>query len=218
MANEAKYWILANEAAKQIGWLPEVIFTQWSWETARFTSHILQTNNNIAGMTWTPNCGYPKGSARPANEGGYYIKYPSVVEGYVSFIKKNHRYDNVRTGKTPEAQFDLIAKNGWADDKNYAAELKGRHQENIKAGIYKLPRENAPDYPGHVIKLNDTDTLSVKNIQKALGLVADGVFGPKTDAAVKAFQKAHGLTVDGQVGPSTWDKLFFCQIVDIRQK
>jgi HK97 family phage prohead protease len=34
-------------------------------------------------------------------------------------------------------------------------------------------------------------------------LKTDGVFGPKTLAAVKAFQKAHGLTADGLAGPVT---------------
>ena len=35
-------------------------------------------------------------------------------------------------------------------------------------------------------------------------MTVDGMFGPKTEAAVKAFQKAKKLTVDGMVGPKTW--------------
>jgi len=36
----------------------------------------------------------------------------------------------------------------------------------------------------------------------------DGVFGPKTEAAVKAFQTDQGLVVDGIVGRNTWKALF----------
>jgi hypothetical protein len=46
-------------------------------------------------------------------------------------------------------------------------------------------------------------TDSVRTLQKKLGVKADGVYGPKTRAAVKRFQRANGLDVDGVAGPQT---------------
>jgi cell wall-associated NlpC family hydrolase len=44
---------------------------------------------------------------------------------------------------------------------------------------------------------------AVAAAQRALGIGADGVFGPQTRRAVLAFQAAHGLAVDGVIGPVT---------------
>ena len=48
---------------------------------------------------------------------------------------------------------------------------------------------------------------SVKNLQKALGVTADGIFGENTEAAVKKFQSKNGLMPDGIVGEKTWASL-----------
>ena len=47
----------------------------------------------------------------------------------------------------------------------------------------------------------------VKQIQEALFLLADGIYGAMTEDAVKVFQRENGLTVDGIVGPATLAKL-----------
>ena len=44
---------------------------------------------------------------------------------------------------------------------------------------------------------------SVKAVQKALGISADGDFGPGTEAAVMQWQKSRGLVPDGIVGKAT---------------
>jgi len=45
-------------------------------------------------------------------------------------------------------------------------------------------------------------------LQKALGTVQDGEFGPLTLGLVIRFQKTNGLVPDGIVGPKTWNALF----------
>ena len=51
----------------------------------------------------------------------------------------------------------------------------------------------------------------VKQIQKALYLYPDGIYGELTEERVKEFQKAKGLKVDGVVGPATLALLIPCR-------
>jgi len=44
---------------------------------------------------------------------------------------------------------------------------------------------------------------SVAALQRAIGVTADGAFGPITRRALKRWQRAHGLAADGVAGPAT---------------
>jgi hypothetical protein len=48
---------------------------------------------------------------------------------------------------------------------------------------------------------------TISAVQRALGIPADGVYGPRTRRAVMAYQRVHGLIVDGIVGPQTLSAL-----------
>ena len=48
---------------------------------------------------------------------------------------------------------------------------------------------------------------TVQAVQQALGIGADGDFGPGTDRALKAWQAANGLVADGIAGPNTLKRL-----------
>lgn len=57
-----------------------------------------------------------------------------------------------------------------------------------------------------IYKLNSRGE-SVKEIQRALSLIPDGIFGKLTHEALITWQREHGLTPDGIAGPATLAKL-----------
>lgn len=58
----------------------------------------------------------------------------------------------------------------------------------------------------HCVTRNAKGTI-VSWIQRRVGALVDGDFGPRTETAVKAFQAKHGLASDGIVGPATFAAL-----------
>lgn len=72
---------------------------------------------------------------------------------------------------------------------------------------------SAPVEPLATVRLGSTgsDVKYLQDILNSLGysVVADNIFGAKTEAAVKQFQKDYGLAADGIVGPTTWSTLLY---------
>jgi len=55
-----------------------------------------------------------------------------------------------------------------------------------------------------LLKIGSKGSL-VKELQRALGVTDDGIFGKGTESTVKKFQKDNNLTADGVVGSKTWE-------------
>jgi len=95
--------------------------------------------------------------------------------------------------------------------------LEDRQQRYTKAmQVFGNPVSlaEANDDDDNDMDVSDIGTLrkgskgeGVKMMQEALGVGADGAFGPGTERALKAWQTANGLTADGIAGPMTLEKL-----------
>lgn len=70
-----------------------------------------------------------------------------------------------------------------------------------------VPSAPAPARPSRPTLLRGSTGNDVRDLQKLLKIEDDGMFGPKTEAAVKDFQRKAKLVVDGKVGPYTWSAL-----------
>jgi len=84
------------------------------------------------------------------------------------------------------------------------------------------PPVTVPQYPGTPLRIGDRGAAVVtlqQNLNRVAAanpsiprLVADGIFGPATQAAVIAFQRYYGLVPDGVVGPLTWNRLMQLEV------
>jgi peptidoglycan hydrolase-like protein with peptidoglycan-binding domain len=127
-------------------------------------------------------------------------------------------------GKTaPEA--GLAAPAGGSRDERSTAGSGGSAGSGGPAGASAAGNKSQPsDFKGWYVKGPEAERVAagrmlrvghagaaVREVQQRLGLEADGLFGPATEAAVKRFQAEHGLTPppgrEGNVGPTTLEWL-----------
>lgn len=94
------------------------------------------------------------------------------------------------------------------------ADRQARYKKAMEVFGNPVSIAEATDDDDNDMDVSDIGTLrkgakgeGVKMMQEALGIGADGAFGPGTERALKAWQAANGLTADGIAGPKTLEKL-----------
>ena len=92
------------------------------------------------------------------------------------------------------------------------ADRQSRYKKAME--VFGNPVSITEDAGDDDFEIEDIGTLrkgsrgeGVKMMQEALGVGADGAFGPGTERALKAWQTANGLVADGIAGPNTLEKL-----------
>lgn len=106
-----------------------------------------------------------------------------------------------------------LARQGYS-----APEILNSYYGNVEIVPNTPVRSPSPSYPGTPLRRGSQGS-DVTVIQVALNRIAqnypaiprldsvDGIFGPRTEAAVQRFQEIFGLSPDGIVGPATWNAI-----------
>jgi peptidoglycan hydrolase-like protein with peptidoglycan-binding domain len=87
------------------------------------------------------------------------------------------------------------------------ARALGTHQPRLRPAVNTAPARTGTASEETEVPKPASKPERIAMVQRTLQVVPDGDFGPKTAAAVRKFQARRGLIADGLVGPATWAAL-----------
>lgn len=133
-----------TKEAKALNVPPSYLITKLHYEGLWGDSEVARLNNNLAGMTWTGDPNRPsgvkveKGSARPAREGGHYMKYASLDDFYTDWlylirrggsyqVADSYSFSGAVRGmfKAGGARYDYATMNVDSSEERYSKYLAG---------------------------------------------------------------------------------------------
>ena len=144
-----------------------------------------------------------------AEQAAEYVATPSgAIESACWFWDTNNLNDIADTDNVVKMTKKINGGNIGLEDRqkrySHAMEVLGMSVEDLGADDSSV--EDILDDIGVLRK--GAKGEGVKLMQEALGIGADGDFGPGTERALKEWQSANGLVADGVAGPATFEKLF----------
>lgn len=132
------------KVAEELNVPPSYLITKLHYEGLWGGSTVAKANNNLSGMTWTGDPQRPsgvvveKGSARPAREGGHYMKYKSIKDfmkdwthlirrGGIYKVADSETFDEAVKGmfQVGGAKYDYATMNVQDSKQRYELYLKG---------------------------------------------------------------------------------------------
>lgn len=208
------------QTADEIGCSPEAVVAQAGLETGWGAAAI---GNNVfgikAGSAWN-GAKVLQRTAEQRSDGSVYFvddwfrDYPTLAAGiqdHFEFLRDNGRYANVFDvdGTMSDSEyFTRLQADGYATDVAYADKLNWC-LGYVKEFEARLSQDGNVPAPGPTWRLLMVGMQGgdVAALQRALGTIPDGDFGPQTLEKVREFQVAHSLKVDGIVGKETREAL-----------
>ena len=190
--------------------LTAAILSAWALQGANDAKAGIENIDRLTGPDWYPlfkdmHAGLildlassSKKEAGKRFERAYQLNSQSLrlVEAYGSWLSRNGTKDDAlkifTTFDAALPRHPLIVR--------AIARIKGENGDKANATPDSAPVDAAALRPGQ-------KSETVKRLQAALGIKANGTYGPATERAVKAFQQKNGLRADGVAGTATLAKL-----------